>query len=179
MEEKDKKTEKQYTAPKQYFYFNNQGQLVVESNKGVWVDGEKHVKMHGDFVCNANTLGEIINQLKGIPVEIGTEEQLLIHSELVKDIFNIEDTHTVRRYCILGCDKSRVYEYEEQLAKQHYANDRVKAMSGEIQKLRKDLKETSSQFNDASDEVLHIKKTIDKYNRLPWWKRMFKKIEVK
>ena len=55
----------------QKFYFNEEGKLVVESNKGVWVDGEQHVKMYGNFSCNARTMGMIIHQLKGIKVAVG------------------------------------------------------------------------------------------------------------
>ena len=68
-ERKDYKEKTNYG--KQVFYFNDKGQLVVETNKGVWVDGEKFVKMYGDFTCNAKTMGEIIHQLKGIAVEVG------------------------------------------------------------------------------------------------------------
>ena len=50
--------------PLQKFYFTDDGKLVVESNKGVWVDGTPYVKMYGNFTCNAKTMGIIITQLK-------------------------------------------------------------------------------------------------------------------
>ena len=55
----------------QKFYFNEEGQLVVESKKGVWVDGEQFVKMYGYFSCNAKTMGVIINKFKGEKVVFG------------------------------------------------------------------------------------------------------------
>ena len=45
---------------KQVFFFNDEGKLIVKTNNGLWVDGEQSVKMYGDFVCNAKTLGTII-----------------------------------------------------------------------------------------------------------------------
>lgn len=160
--------EKEKRQPKkQCFYFNENGQLVVESNKGVWVDGEKFVKMYGDFTCNAKTMGEIIHKLKGITVEVGelkyvTEEDvdkygwgIAYRQELVKS----------QTRCILGASEERIKEYERELAEKYYVNE--------------EIKELSKQFNDASDRELAERKAIDKFNKLPWWKRMFKKVEIK
>lgn len=148
--------EKEKRQPKkQCFYFNENGQLVVESNKGVWVDGEKFVKMYGDFTCNAKTMGEIIHQLKGIAVEVGQYEKAIYSAE----------QHNLTAYCVLGASKERIEEYERELAKQNYVND--------------EIKELSKQFNDASDRELAEFHAIERFNRLPWWKRLFKKIEVK
>lgn len=149
--ENDKREYKERKSfDKQIFYFNDKGQLVVESNKGVWVDGEKFVKMYGDFVCNAKTMGEIIHQLKGIAVETG---------RVFRSAFDLE------YYCVLGANKERIKEYEKDFAKQNYVNN--------------ELKELSEQFNRTSDRELAERKAIERFNNLPWWKRMFKKIEVK
>lgn len=135
---------------KQIFYFNDKGQLVVESNKGVWVDGEKFVKMYGDFVCNAKTMGEIIHQLKGIAVEVG------------RQFVNFND---LELYCVLGASKERIEEYEKEFAKQEFVS--------------KEIEELQKQIGEGGDKIYELKKSIEKFNKLPWWKRLFKKIEVK
>lgn len=135
---------------KQIFYFNDKGQLVVESNKGVWVDGEKFVKMYGDFVCNAKTMGEIIHQLKGIAVEVG------------RQFVNFND---LELYCALGASQERIEEYEREFAKQEFVS--------------KEIAELQKQAGEDGDKIYELKKSIENFNRLPWWKRMFKKIEVK
>jgi len=149
--ENDKKEYKEKKSfDKQIFYFNDKGQLVVESNKGVWVDGEKFVKMYGDFTCNAKTMGEIIHQLKGIAVEVG------------RQFVNFND---LELYCVLGASKERIEEYERELAKQEFVS--------------KEIAELQKQVGEDGDKIYELKKSIEKFNRLPWWKRMFKKIEVK
>lgn len=113
----------------QKFYFNENGELVVESNNGVWVDGTQYTKMYGTFSCNARTMCQIINQLKGIKVEtVGIEEKVL--EEIKKEVTEAVD----------ACNK-------------------------EIEKYKKDAN--------------YLQDKINEYNELPWWKRMFKKVEVK
>ena len=154
--ENDKREYKERKSfDKQIFYFNDKGQLVVESNKGVWVDGEKFVKMYGDFTCNAKTMGEIIHQLKGIAVEVGQYE---------KAIYSAEQCN-LTAYCVLGVSKERIEEYEKELAKQEFVS--------------KEIEELQKQCGEDGDKIYELKKSIEKFNRLPWWKRMFKKIEVK
>lgn len=134
MENERKEYKEKKSTDKQIFYFNDKGQLVVESNKGVWVDGEKFVKMYGDFTCNAKTMGEIIHQLKGIAVEVGVEA-----------VYSPKE-HVV--YCVLGASKERIEEYERELG-------------------------------EEGDRIYELKKSIENFNKLPWWKRIFKKVEVK
>ena len=149
--ENDKREYKERKSfDKQIFYFNDKGQLVVESNKGVWVDGEKFVKMYGDFVCNAKTMGEIIHQLKGIAVETG---------RVFRSAFDLE------YYCVLGASKERIEEYEHELAKQEFVS--------------KEIAELQKQIGEDGDRIYELKKSIENFNKLPWWKRIFKKIEVK
>ena len=152
---------------KQIFYFNDKGQLVVESNKGVWVDGEKFVKMYGDFVCNAKTMGEIIHQLKGIAVEVG--ETRYVHDDNVEYGFygvSFEDKYVISNSrCVLGASKERIEEYEKDFAKQEFVNERIE----ELQK----------QCDEYEAKIYELKKSIENFNKLPWWKRLFKKIEVK
>ena len=136
----EKENEKRQTK-KQCFYFNENGQLVVESNKGVWVDGEKYVKMYGDFTCNAKTIEAIINQFKGIQVEVDTrpEEQKL--DEFIERLQN---------------------EYQN-----------------ECKKHRNELERLKIRNENINVQIKNHRETIENFNRLPWWKRMFKKIEVK
>ena len=149
--ENDKREHKERKSfDKQIFYFNDKGQLVVESNKGIWVDGEKYVKMYGDFTCNAKTMGEIIHQLKGIAVEAG---------RVYRGAFDVE------YYCVLGASQERIEEYEKELAKQEFVS--------------KEIEELQKQIGEDGDKIYELKKSIYDFNRLPWWKRIFKKIEVK
>ena len=176
-EKKEPKEKKSY--PKQVFYFNDEGELVIETNKGVIVDGEKFVKMYGDFVCNAKTLGEIVRQLKGIRVEIGVEEKLVLVNQAVKDAWGIDDQHTIQRYCVLGASEERVNEYEKELAKSNYSISNDKRLEARLNNM-------SVQNDDLKKEKLELRDLLAKnnaaihdFNNLPWWKRLFKKIEVK
>lgn len=147
----DKENKRQFIDDKgQKFFFNEEGKLVVESNKGVWVDGAQYVKMYGNFQCNAKTMGEIIHQLKGIAVETG---------RVFRSAFDLE------YYCVLGASQERIEEYEYELAKQEFVS--------------KEIEELQKQCGEDGDRIYELKKSIEKFNKLPWWKRIFKKIEVK
>ena len=135
---------------KQVFFFNDEGKLIVKTNNGLWVDGEQSAKMYGDFTCNAKTMGEIIHQLKGIAVEVGRQ---------------FVDFNDLELYCVLGASQERIEEYEKELAKQEFVN--------------KEIEELQKQCGEDGDKIYELKKSIENYNRLPWWKRIFKKIEVK
>lgn len=135
--ENDKKEYKERKPfDKQIFYFNDKGQLVVESNKGVWVDGEKFVKMYGDFMCNAKTLGFIIEKFKGFRVLVAK----FLDDRYVAEIVNPSDIE--------------------------------KSYNNEVSYLQE-------QIDKNNDKIYELKKSIENFNRLPWWKRMFKKVEVK
>ena len=159
----DKKDYRQQNIQK--FYFDDEGKLIVESNKGVWVDGEQYVKMYGNFSCNAKTMGVIIKHFKGVPVEIGIEEKIRhTKDHVVDDILNIFE-HTIETYCILGIDKERVKEYEDTLAVNNFTT--------------KELEESRKTTKLRANELMSLKKSVAKFNALPWYKRMFKKIEIK
>ena len=143
----EKENEKRQTK-KQCFYFNENGQLVVESNKGVWVDGEKFVKMYGDFTCNAKTIEAIINQFKGIQVEVDTRPEEKKLNEFIEFLHKQYEE----------CEK----KYDELSAKKDATINNLRV---QVSELKEDIKKR--------DEA------ISKFNRLPWWKRLFKKVEVK
>jgi hypothetical protein len=128
--------------PLQKFYFTDDGKLVVESNRGVWVDGEQYVKMYGNFVCNAKTMGIIINKFKESPV-------------IVKDI-RLIGALNIPFMC-----ESIVNPTEE---------DNV---------LIDELKNVTIQRDGLIDRKDAYKKAIEQFNSLPWYKRLFKKIEIK
>lgn len=155
----------------QKFYFNEDGKLVVESNKGVWVDGEQYVKMYGNFSCNAKTMGVIIHHFKGVPVEIGVEEKVRHSTDtVVDDILNINE-HTIEHYCIIGANKERVKGYEEELAVKHFTTKEIEA-TRERAIGWKDLSvNLTNQFNE-------LEASVKQFNALPWYKRLFKKIEI-
>lgn len=179
MENERKEYKEKKPSDKQIFYFNDKGQLVVETNKGIWVDGERYVKMYGDFTCNAKTMGEIIRTLKGTSVEVGVCEKIKVSNDtVVDDILNIHE-HTIMHYCVLGADMERVEEYEKELAKKHCESKQVSSLKEELKETNERWKELEKMYDDEYDKSYSLKKSIENFNRLPWWKRMFKKIEVK
>lgn len=150
MENSNDKKEK--AGIEQRFYFNEDGKLVVESNKGVWVDGQQFVKMYGVFTCNAKTMGKIIHAMQGTPVEIGMEEVVTHTIDNPTDVILHLHKRTLEHYCVLGVDKKRIDDYVQELA------TRAVAVKENIIKC----------YADA----------ISRYNELPRWKRWFKKIKV-
>ena len=150
MENSNGKKEK--AGREQRFYFNEDGKLVVESNKGVWVDGQQFVKMYGVFTCNAKTMGKIIHAMQGTPVEIGMEEVVTHTIDNPTDLILHLHKRTLEHYCVLGVDKKRIDDYVQELA------TRAVAVKENIIKC----------YADA----------ISRYNELPRWKRWFKKIKV-
>lgn len=147
----------------QKFYFNDDGQIVVESNKGIWVDGEQHVKLSGIFSCNARTLGAIISKLKGIKVEVGNVTTNTVYGYSAPYAHSTE--YVTVEYCVLNVDEDRIDETIQRkatnLAETRYA------------------KQMADFINNNSKEVKQLRERIDNFNALPWYKRMFKKIEIK
>lgn len=98
MYENENKQEK-HTTPTQKFYFNENGELVVETNKGIWVDGEQYAKMYGIFTCNAKTMGIIIEKFKGfkVDIEMSTEDGdtfLKMYTERLQEIAKLTEETT-------------------------------------------------------------------------------------
>ena len=166
--------EKKQEQRPQYFYFNDDGKLVVESNKGVWVDGEQYVKMYGNFTCNARTMGMIIHQFKGIAVEVG--ELKYVNKEDADDygfgIIYADKFVKSQTRCILGANKERVEEYERELAKEHYTNTSIIAAQQKVDSCQSAIETHKRAYNHLRDKVIS-------FNALPWYKRIFKKIEIK
>lgn len=151
----------------QKFYFNEEGQLVVESNKGVWVDGEPYVKMYGNFSCNAKTMGAIIAKLKGINVEVGDNNTYVVDRKDMYDMRRNCDILEETTYCILGVEDDVI-------------NDVLNKKSHEIAKTEfaGKISEYERRIAEESSENYELKKTITTFNSLPWYKRLFKKIKV-
>ena len=135
---------------KQVFFFNDEGKLIVKTNNGLWVDGEQYVKMYGNFTCNAKTLGIIINKFNGCPV-------------VVKDIRQCGSMN------IPFVVESIVNPTEDD----NLLMDEIKRVCERNNKLVDEINDRRTHANKEYREA------IEDYNRLPWWKRMFKKIEVK
>lgn len=160
----------------QKFYFTEEGQLVVESNKGVWVDGEQYVKMYGNFVCNAKTMGMVIQQLKGIKVAVGAKETVRhSHDDVVDSTLHVYD-HTIEHYCILGVDEDAVNKYVEKLAIDKYTSEKIEI---EKTKAQQEVDRCKSQIETYRKAYITLREKVIKYNSLPWYKRMFKKIYVR
>ena len=149
----------------QYFYFNDEGKLVVESNKGVWVDGEQYVKMYGNFSCNAKTMGAIIAKFKGIAVEVGNINTYINHNREYFDIRRGADILEEQSYCVIGVDNEKIEEIIKEKAEQKAE-----------EKYQQKLTETEFETNCKHHAALLL--ACEKFNSLPWYKRMFKKIEI-
>jgi hypothetical protein len=161
----------------QKFYFNEEGQLVVESNKGVWVDGEQHVKMYGNFVCNAKTMGMVIQQLKGIKVAVGAKETVRhSHDDVVDSILHVYD-HTIEHYCILGVDENAVEEYCERLAIDRYTSEEINKAKKEKEEYSTMARNNAYALDTKDAQLTSIKNKIEAYNAMPWIKRIFHKIK--
>ena len=160
----------------QKFYFAEEGQLVVESNKGVWVDGEQYVKMYGSFVCNAKTMGMIIQAMKGHPVEIGVEE-IVRHSRdnIVDELLNIYQ-HTIEHYCVLGVDGTRIDEYLTGLAEKKFTNYEIEQAKKDKEDWHKIAEQNINDYNKTLGEHRKLMAIVEDHNDLPWYKR-FKKIK--
>lgn len=146
MENERKEYKERKPFDKQIFYFNDKGQLVVESNKGVWVDGEKFVKMYGDFTCNAKTLGIIIAFFKDKQVIIGEEWR------------QSDGRGKTESFCLVEAESkiNEMLDHKNEIANKWY-----------------------KEYNDIRDKNDELKDKVDKFNKLPWWKRIFRKVEVK
>lgn len=170
--------QEKHTPPAQKFYFNEEGKLVVETNKGVWVDGEQYAKMYGSFVCNTKTMGIIIQAMKGIPVEVGVEEKVRhTHDWVVDDILNVSE-HTLEHYCILGVDKKRINEYLEELAVKEYSNTEIRKARDEKDKWFEVARQKENDCYTLEKKCDSLFIQIERYNKLPWYKRIFKKIKI-
>ena len=156
--------------PLQKFYFTDDGKLVVESNKGVWVDGTPYVKMYGNFLCNAKTMGTIIAKLKGITVEVGNINTYINHNREYYDIRRGADILEEQSYCVLGVDNEKIEEIIEQKSEE-------KSEEKSEKKYQQKLTETGFETNCKLHAALLL--ACEKFNALPWYKRMFKKIEIK
>lgn len=169
MENSNDKKEK--VGIEQRFYFNEDGKLVVESNKGVWVDGQQFVKMYGVFTCNAKTMGKIIHAMQGTPVEIGMEEVVTHTTDVIADEILHLHKHTLERYCVLGVDKKRIDDYVQELATGIYNAENVKSL--------RRIEEQHEQAVAVKENIIECyADAISRYNELPRWKRWFKKIKV-
>lgn len=158
----EKKDYNKQQQPLQKFYFTDDGKLVVESNKGVWVDGEQYVKMYGNFSCNAKTLGAIIAKLRNIKVEVGSITTHLVTGFSLP--YGSSTEYITKEYCALNIDEERIGEMIRQKARDMAETDYAKRMADFI--------------NNNSKEVKQLRERIDDFNALPWYKRLFKKIEA-
>lgn len=153
MEEKNKQEQRP-----QYFYFNDDGKLVVESNKGVWVDGEQHVKMYGNFTCNAKTMGIIISQLKGMPA-------FVIHKQETENYFFGEYKHTIE--CLINPSLEQAGLLSE-----------ISEKDTTIKEKNENIAELQKKAGEDGDKIYKLERSIKEFNDLPWYKRIFKKIEI-
>ena len=161
----DKKDYNKQQQPLQKFYFTDDGKLVVESNKGVWVDGEPYVKMYGNFTCNAKTMGTIISKLKGITVEVGNINTYINHNREYYDIRRGADILEEQSYCVIGVDNEKIEEIIEEKAEQKAE-----------EKYQQKLTETEFETNCKHHAALLL--ACEEFNALPWYKRMFAKIRI-
>lgn len=154
--------EKKQEQRPQYFYFNDEGKLVVESNKGVWVDGEQHVKMYGNFTCNVKTMGIIISQLKGMPAFV-----------------SIEHSTTNNYFGLTECLINPSAEQAGLLSKISEQDAVIEEKTKKIQEHIEYIGELHKKTGEDGDKIYKLERSIKEFNALPWYKRIFKKIEIK
>lgn len=156
--------EKKQEQRPQYFYFNDDGKLVVESNKGVWVDGEQYVKMYGNFSCNAKTMGIIISQLKNMPAFTSRKKCKTVIDAITGD----RECLTESIECIINPNAEQAGLLSE-----------ISHKDGKIEKLNDEIKKLNKQLDNTYDKRDAEHEAIEQFNALPWYKRLFKKIEIK
>ena len=160
MENERKENKRQFVEDKgQKFYFNEEGSLVVESNKGIWVDGAQYVKMYGNFQCNAKTMGIIIEKFKGLSVVVNEIKK--------KESFVPWADHIIETTAIINPteeDKGLIDKLERYEVRNENMNEQVKQLKEEL--------------NMHKEMSYKLQENIHKFNKLPWWKRMFKKVEI-
>jgi peptidoglycan hydrolase CwlO-like protein len=140
---------------------NDDGKLVVESNKGVWVDGEQYVKMYGNFSCNAKTMGYIISQLKNVPVLTTRETNKIVIDAITGD----KECLTESIECIINPNAEQAGLLSE-----------ISHKDGKIEKLNDEIKKLNKQLDNAYNQRGAEHEAIERFNALPWYKRMFAKI---
>ena len=97
---------------------------------------------------------------------------------VVDDILNIHE-HNIQHYCVLGVNNKRVEEYENELAKIHWETKKIAELKKELETKQDEFVVLEKNYDNVYDEAYSLKNAIKKFNSIPWWKRMFKKIEVK
>ena len=125
-------------------------------------------------------MGMIIHQLKGIPIEIAE----MIYSNRERTTwynFDKEDGFCNDHFnpaccCVLGASEERIKEYEEKLAEKHYTNLSIDTAKLAIQHEKDSYK---SEIDTLKKAYSHLRDNVIAFNALPWYKRMFKKIEIK
>lgn len=167
-------------APVQKFYINDEGKLVVESNNGVIVDGNSSVICSGTFTCSAHTMGEIIAKLNGVPVEIGVKERIVIRNKVTKDVMNLEDIHTIDRYCIVGVKDDNIKSYFGSIgdALVNALNNKVDSLESQKQQLADNVTWLQSRYKKLSIQNGDYEVIVHKFNEMPWYRRLFKKIKL-
>lgn len=169
MESEKKEPKRQFIDDKgQKFFFNEEGSLVVESNKGIWVDGAQYVKMYGNFQCNAKTLGIIINKFKGCPVVV---------SETLKNTYS-----TMFEKCgfvgDFGCDFVESIAIVNPTEDDKKLVEKIERYEVRNENMNEQVKQLKEELNMHKEMSYKLQENIHKFNKLPWWKRMFKKVEV-
>lgn len=164
MENEKKDNKRQYIDDKgQRFYFNDEGELVVETNKGVWVDGKQYAKMYGNFTCNAKTLGIIIERFREMPAVV---------SEMFKyEYFRMEPPFDGAPCLESCCIVNPTDDDKKLLAK-------IECYEARNNNMNKQVEDLKVKIEDKKANLARYWSAIDKFNRLPWYKRIFKKVEV-
>lgn len=150
----------------QKFYFTDAGELIVETNKGIWADGVQYAKMYGNFLCNAKTMGIIISHLRGIKVAVGTKEVVRHSYDEVNDCVPKYREHTIDRYCVLGCGDEYADEYRRAAAN----DEAVSAARDERDEYYRQMREYEGAYEALRDKVAA-------HNAKPWYRRIASKIK--
>ena len=126
---------------RQAFYFNEDAELVVETNKGIVVGDKSQAKMRGIFTCNAKTMAQILTIVTNKPTKLVSFANAT--------------------YVAIDND-----DFGKELKELKESSEKA------LMEMRKEITE------EMRSEVNAIKYLVDCYNRLPWYKRIFKKIDI-
>lgn len=150
---------------RQPFYFNEDGEFVIETTRGIYIDGQPNTRMTGIFTCNAKTMAQVMAIITGKPVKLlkFTEAEKIFGPPphwLSSITYN--DTYMAIDNSEIGKEIKRLNQkFEEERAKD-----------------KRELDKMITEQEQATKELERQIKILSHYNALPWWKRIFKKIKI-
>lgn len=134
---------------KQVFYINEDGEIIIESSRGYYVNGVAQHKIVGEFCCNARTMALILERYINSPIKTIEKDGYIV----------IEETK--------ACEE--LQKHAEMIDK---CCQKIIDNGNDVSGLKMENDKLEREKNEL--EII-----IDIYNSKPWWYRLFHKISVK